>query len=161
MIAGEGNGIPLLNSNFCLENPLQEYWELKQTRRTTTSVQWRYPNVCGLYISYTQYQRQQQEYRSEYSFSRNARWEENRRRHVVVWGHFLQCMMLEFVRLRMIKLCLCSNWTVCVKQHTNLQLLQDCALSSVERSLVVPVLPAMKTEAWPKSPAVPFHKTRQ
>ena len=39
MITGEGNGIPLLNSNFCLENPLQDYREFKQTRRTTTSVQ--------------------------------------------------------------------------------------------------------------------------
>jgi len=39
MITEEGNGIPLLNSNFCLENPLQDYQELQQTRRTTIHVQ--------------------------------------------------------------------------------------------------------------------------
>jgi hypothetical protein len=37
MIAGEGNGKPLLNSNFCLENPLQDHQEPQQTRRTTTA----------------------------------------------------------------------------------------------------------------------------
>ena len=36
MISGEGNGKPLLNSNFCLENPLQDHQESQQTRRTNT-----------------------------------------------------------------------------------------------------------------------------
>ena len=31
------NGKPLLNSNLCLENPLQDHQELQQTRRTTTT----------------------------------------------------------------------------------------------------------------------------
>jgi len=40
MISGEGNGKPLLNSNFCLENPLQQdHQESQQTWRTTTTFQ--------------------------------------------------------------------------------------------------------------------------
>ena len=34
---GEGNGNPLLNSNFCLENPLQYHLELQQTTTAATT----------------------------------------------------------------------------------------------------------------------------
>jgi hypothetical protein len=37
MSYGGGNGKQLLNSNICLENPLQDHQELQQTRRTTTT----------------------------------------------------------------------------------------------------------------------------
>ena len=37
MNSGEGNGKPLLNCNICIENPLQDHQESKQTRRTTTT----------------------------------------------------------------------------------------------------------------------------
>ena len=35
--SGEGNGKPLLDSNSCLENPLLDLQESRQTRSTTTT----------------------------------------------------------------------------------------------------------------------------
>jgi len=52
MISGEGNGKPLLNSNVCLENPLQDHQESQQTRRTTTTTTTTIYHLLRLYVMY-------------------------------------------------------------------------------------------------------------
>jgi hypothetical protein len=49
MNSGEGNDKPLLNSKFCLENPLYDHQEFKQTRRTTTRRHEEGCSVAGMY----------------------------------------------------------------------------------------------------------------
>jgi hypothetical protein len=64
----------------------------------------------------------------------------------------LQWIILKWVKWKVIKMCLCSNWTVCVKQNTNVRLSGECSWSCLLAGRVVlPVVRAVKTEAWAKS----------
>jgi hypothetical protein len=70
-------------------------------------------------------------------FSCNTKWGSDN--HMCCSGTFVSLGKVEVHKLKVIKLYLCSHWTVCMKWNVNLQLLEAYSLSLVDRSVVVPI----------------------